>query len=76
MKLRILLLIVLFVFGCKPSRADGPDRTILLYNEFNLGSIYRFEDSEKDVTCWLFQGGAQSAGISCLPNSDLPYKGE
>lgn len=38
--------------------------------------IYRFEDKEKNVTCWFgytdsAQYGAGIRGISCIPNTQL-----
>lgn len=32
--------------------------------------VERVEDTEKDVTCWVFRG-INKGGLSCIPNAQL-----
>lgn len=38
--------------------------------------VYRVEDTEKSVTCWIWDSGSAysgGGGISCIPNSKLSF---
>jgi hypothetical protein len=54
----------------KIEKSSKSSNAVLLFmgNYNNLSSIfiYRFTDTEKNVTCWI-ASGAGAEGISCLP---------
>lgn len=62
----MILVLALLLFGCKSSgeiEAANGDKLPVLMN------VYRYEDNEAGVACWVFSG-YYKGGIDCLPISE------
>lgn len=73
----LALLPCLLLAGCDDGVNSGlpiNESQIVWHGKYN--EIYRIEDKDANVVCWITESRTQSdsAGISCLPKSVLPTK--
>ncbi len=72
----ILILLCIILSGCSPEAQEKmaqydleQDRRFII----GTGTITRWRDDEKSVTCWVYyNSSALTGGISCIPDSSIP----
>jgi hypothetical protein len=77
-RLLVLILVTILLVSCVPNgniteiNIAGKDVNTSftkIGNSPNYG-LFRVEDKEKDITCWLYIG-VKNSSISCMPNHEM-----
>lgn len=65
-----LAMTVTLIACTPPSTANSSDKPSRVWDFDNGNDVFRFEDTEKGVTCWVFDG-YKAGGIHCERSAHL-----